>query len=50
MPLHECTKQMAATLISCRAFVTLAVEWPLHTRRVSRITVKFYLPFNNINP
>jgi hypothetical protein len=33
---------MAATLISCGAFVPLAVnvKWPLHTRRVSRITVK----------
>ena len=29
---------MAATLISCGAFVPLAVKWPLHTRRVSRIT------------
>ena len=33
---------MAATLISCGAFVPLAVtgKWPLHTRRVSRMTVK----------
>jgi len=31
---------MAATLISCGAFVLLAVKWPLHTRRVSWITVK----------
>ena len=31
---------MAATLISCGAFVPLAVKCPLHTRRVSRITVK----------
>ena len=29
---------MAATLIICGAFVPLAVKWPLHTRRVSRIT------------
>jgi len=27
-------------LISCGAFVPLAVKWPLHTRLVSRITVK----------
>jgi hypothetical protein len=34
--------RMAAALISCGAFVPLAVtgKWPLHTRRVSRITVK----------
>jgi len=31
---------MAATLISCGAFVPLAVKWPLHTRRLSRIMVK----------
>jgi len=31
---------MAATLISCGAFVLLAVKWPLHTRRFSWITVK----------
>jgi len=31
---------MAAALISCGAFVPLAVKWPLQTRRVSRITVK----------
>jgi len=31
---------MAAMLISCGAFVPLAVKWPLHTGRVSRITVK----------
>jgi len=31
---------MAATLINCGAFVPLAVRWPLHTRRVSRITAK----------
>jgi len=31
---------MAATLISCGAFVPLAVKWLLHTRRVSRIKVK----------
>ena len=33
---------MAAVLISCGAFVPLAVtgKWPFHTRRVSRITLK----------
>jgi hypothetical protein len=31
---------MAATLISCGAFVPLAVKWPLHIWRVSQITVK----------
>jgi len=31
---------MAAALISCGAFVPLAVKWPLHTWHVSRITVK----------
>jgi len=31
---------MAAALTSCGAFVPLAVKWPLHTRRVSRVTVK----------
>jgi len=33
---------MAAALISCGEFVPLAVtgKWPLHTRRVCRITVK----------
>jgi len=33
---------MAAALISCSAFVPLAItgKWPLHTRRVSRIKVK----------
>jgi len=31
---------MAAALFSCGAFVPLAVKWPLHTRRVIRITVK----------
>jgi len=29
-----------AALISCGAFVPLAVKWPLDTRRVSRISVK----------
>ena len=39
MPLHECTKHLnGRTLISCGAFVPLAVKWPLQTRRVSRIT------------
>jgi len=31
---------MAAALISCGAFVPLAVKWPLYARRVSQITVK----------
>jgi len=31
---------MAGALISCGAFVPLAVKWQLHTWRVSRITVK----------
>jgi hypothetical protein len=39
---------MAATLISCGAFVPLAVKWPLHTRRVSRITVKALVTSNII--
>ena len=34
---------MAAALIICGAFVPLAVKWPLHTRRVSRIAVKALL-------
>jgi len=40
---------MAAALISCGAFVPLAVKWPLHTRHVSRITVKT-LAISNIIP
>jgi len=32
--------EMAAALISCGAFVPLAVKLPLHTLRVNRITVK----------
>jgi len=36
---------MAATLISCGA---LAVKWPLHTRRVSRIAVKALVTSNII--
>ena len=39
---------MAATLISCGAFVPLAVKWPLYTRRVSRITVKALVASNII--
>jgi len=40
---------MAATLISCGAFVLLvAVKWPLHTRRVNRITVKALVTSNII--
>jgi len=33
---------MAAAVISCGAFVPLAVtgKWPLHTRHISRIKVK----------
>jgi len=39
---------MAATLISCGAFVLLAVKWPLHARRASRITVKALVTSNII--
>jgi hypothetical protein len=39
---------MAATLISCGAFVPLAVKWPLHTRRVSGIAVKALVTSNII--
>jgi len=39
---------MAATLISCGAFVPLAVKWPLHTRHVSRIKVKALVTSNII--
>jgi len=39
---------MAAALISCGAFVPLAVKWPLHTRRVSRTTVKALVTSNII--
>jgi len=39
---------MAASLINCGAFVPLAVKWPLHTRRVSRITVKALVTSNII--
>ena len=39
---------MAATLISCGALVLLAVKWPLHTRRVSWITVKALVTSNII--
>jgi len=39
---------MAATLISCGAFVTLAVKWPLHTRGVSWITLKALVTSNII--
>jgi len=31
---------MATALISCGAFVPLAVKWPLHIWRISRIMVK----------
>jgi len=31
---------MAAALINCGAYVTLAVKWPLHTRCISKIMVK----------
>jgi hypothetical protein len=40
--------EMAAMLISCGAFVPLAVKWPLHTWRVSRITVKALVTSNII--
>jgi len=36
------------TVISCGAFVPLAVKWPLHTQRVSRITVKALVTSNII--
>jgi len=39
---------MAATLISCGAFVPLAVKWLLHKRRFSRITVKALVTSNII--
>jgi len=39
---------MAAAPISCGAFVLLAVKWPLHTWRVSRITVKALVTSNII--
>jgi len=41
---------MAAALISCGAFVPLAVtdKWPLHTRHVSRINVKALVTSNII--
>ena len=40
--------EMAAALISCGAFVPPAVKWPLHARRVSRITVKALVTSNII--
>jgi len=41
---------MAAELISCGAFVPLAVtgNWPLHTLRVSRIKVRALVTSNII--
>jgi hypothetical protein len=39
---------MAATPISCSAFVLLAVKWPLHTWRISKITVKALVTSNII--
>jgi hypothetical protein len=39
---------MAAPLVSYGAFVPLAVKWPLHTRLVSRITVKALVTSNII--
>jgi len=39
---------MDAALISCGAFVPLAVKWPLQSRRVSRITVKALVTSNII--
>jgi hypothetical protein len=39
---------MATALISCGAFVPLAVKWPLHTQRVSWITVKALVTSNII--
>jgi len=37
---------MAAALISCGAFVPLAVKWPLHTRCISQVTVKALVTYN----
>ena len=37
------------TIISCGAFVPLAVKWPLHTRRVSRVTFKALVTSNIIH-
>ena len=39
---------MAAALMSCGAFLPLAVKWPLDTRHVSRITVKALVTSNII--
>jgi len=39
---------MAATLLSCLAFVPLTVKWPLHTRRLSWIAVKALVTSNII--
>jgi len=39
---------MAAALISCCAFVLLAVKWPHHTRNVSQIMVKALVTSNII--
>jgi len=39
---------MSAALISCGVFVPLAVKWPFHTRRVSRITVRALVTSNII--
>jgi len=36
------------TIIICGAFVSLAVKWPLHTQRVSRIAVKALVTSNII--
>jgi len=36
------------TIISCGAFVALAVKWPFHTRHVNRITVKAMITSNII--
>jgi len=36
------------TIISCGAFVPVAVKWPLHTRRVSRIAIKALVTSNII--
>ena len=39
---------MTAALFSCGMVFPLAVKWPLHTRRVSRKTVKALVTSNII--
>jgi len=46
---HNCIAiRHPAIIISCGAFVPLAVKWPLHTRHVSRITVRALVTSNII--